>query len=338
MSSRAYRIASLPILLGAVAVASLAMGRYPLPPLEVARFLAHELTGIGDFDPERLALLRNLVLDIRWPRVAGAALIGAALATSGAAYQGVFVNPLVSPRLLGVLPGASLGAALGMLLFRTWWAVQLATFAGGFAAVVVAVLLAGTFGGKSPIMLILGGVVSSALFTSLLTAVKYAADPANQLPAIVYWLMGNMSLISRPLLAATAPAIALGVLGLIALSRQLNALSMGDDEARALGVPVTAVRLAVIAFATLVSTLTVVMAGSIDWVGLLIPHVARKWVGPDHPVLLPCSALLGAIYLLLVDDVSRLLFRTEIPIGILTALVGIPFFAVAVRGARRGWT
>jgi iron complex transport system permease protein len=186
-------------------------------------------------------------------------------------------------------------------------------------------------------MLILGGIISGALFTSLLSIVKYLADPYNQLPAIVYWLMGGLSLAhGRTVLFASIP-IGLGILVILMLSPQLNVLSMGDDEAKSLGVNVGAVRLTLIFFATLVSTLTVVIGGMIGWVGLIVPHVSRMLVGPDNRLLIPVCALIGALYLLAVDDLSRLIFSVEIPLGIVTSLVGIPFFAFVLRNARKGW-
>jgi iron complex transport system permease protein len=187
------------------------------------------------------------------------------------------------------------------------------------------------------LLLVLGGVISGSLFTSLLSIIKYVADPYNQLPAITLWLMGGLSLVDmRTLTFVAMPQ--LGSIILTALfSGYLNALSMGDEEAKALGIPVEWVRMLLIFLATLMSALTVVMAGMIGWVGLIIPHIARILVGPDNKTLIPASALIGALYLVVVDDVSRLLFNVEIPIGITTSLVGIPFFAIILRKTRRGW-
>jgi iron complex transport system permease protein len=284
-----------------------------------------------------LATLHNLLVEIRMPRILAAAMIGAALSASGAAYQAMFVNPLVSPGVLGVLGGAAFGAVLGMLLGSSWLGVQTLTFIFGFAAMGVAVGVARIYRINTTIMLVLGGVISGAFFTSLVSIVKYAADPYNQLPAIVYWLMGNLSLVDRATATKAGIPICIGITGLVMSGRHLNALSMGDEEARALGVNVNRVRLVVIVCATLVSALTVVIAGAIGWVGLIIPHIARMITGPDNETLLPASALLGAAYLVVVDDISRLAFSSEIPIGILTALVGIPFFALVLKNTRKGW-
>lgn len=314
---------------------SLSLGRYPLPPGEVLDFLLHQL-GLGELEAQRQALLHNLIVDIRLPRVLTAVLVGAALSISGAAYQAVFRNPLVSPGLLGVLPGAAAGAALGLVFSDSWWIMQVAAFATGFLAVAIGVGIAGLFGG-SLVMLVLGGIISGALFTALLSLVKYVADPYNQLPAIVYWLMGSLATADLPDLARVAIPMGLGILLLASLGRALDALSMGDDEAATLGLPIRSVRYGVIALATLISALTVSLAGVIGWVGLLVPHIARLITGPGNRLLLPASALLGAIFLLLADGLARNLAETEIPIGIVTELLGIPAFLLVLHRARKGW-
>ena len=204
-------------------------------------------------------------------------------------------------------------------------------------AVLAAVAMSALNRGDRILMLILGGIISGALFTSLLSVVKYLADPYGQLPAIVYWLMGGLSSVdSMTVLTACGPIIA-GILILLFLSSHLNVLSMGDEEARSLGLNVVFLRILFIFLATVISALTVVMGGIIGWVGLLIPHIARMIVGPDNRLLLPASALIGATYLLIADDISRLLFNVEIPLGILTSLIGIPFFAFILRKAKKGW-
>jgi iron complex transport system permease protein len=285
-----------------------------------------------------MGILKNVLLEIRLPRVLAASLIGAALSTSGAAYQAMFVNPLVSPSLLGVLAGASFGAALGIVYLKSWYAVQLATFVGGVTAVMVAIGVARIYRVNTTIMLVLGGIISGALFTSLLELVKYLSDPYNQLPTIVFWLMGNLSQTDRALVAKTGVPICLGLGILILSSRYLNVLSMGDEEAKAMGVNVQRVRLIVVICATMISALTVVIAGAVGWVGLIIPHFTRMITGPDNSRLLPAAAIFGAIYLVAVDDICRLAFSFELPIGVVTALVGIPCFAFVLRNARRGWS
>lgn len=316
---------------------SLIIGKYPLALTDIAGFFLIKIFGIGTMDPERYGLLSSLIQDIRMPRILAAMLIGASLSVSGAAFQAMFVNPLVSPSLLGVLAGASFGAALGMVFTQNWFAVQCLAFIFGFLAVVISIGIAKIHKGNMILLLILGGVISSALFTSLLSVIKYIADPANQLPAIVQWLMGGLSLVDdKTLLAAGIPQ-AVSIVLMIIFSGYLNALSMGDEEARALGISVERIRMFLIFLATLMSALTVVVAGMIGWVGLIIPHIARMLVGPDNKILVPASALIGAIYLIIVDDISRMLFTVEIPIGITTSLIGIPFFVIILRKAKKGW-
>ena len=325
------------LILMLIMLVSLALGKSPLTPTEILHFLGYRFLGRGSIDAERLRLLENLIVDIRLPRILAASLIGAALSVSGAAYQAMFINPLVSPGILGVLAGASFGAALGMVFGKSWYIVQVCTVFGGFLAVGMAVGIARIYKINSAIMLVLGGIISGALFSSLLSLVKYVSDPYNQLPAIVYWLMGNMAMADRAMALKCGVPICIGIVCLILMSRHLNVLSMGDEEARALGVNVRLVRIAVIVCATVVSTMTVVMAGIVGWVGLIIPHIVRMILGPDNETLLPASVLVGASYLLVVDDISRLAFNFEIPIGIVTALVGIPFLMLVLKSAGKGW-
>ncbi len=331
-----FRIPFLIFLLVCTALLSLTLGKYEVTLNEIVRFFAAS-AGMDTMDGDRYALLRNILLDIRLPRIVAAGLIGAALSVSGAAFQSMFINPLVSPALLGVLAGASFGAALGMIVSDSWFVVQSCAFVCGFAAVLVAVGIARLYQGDRLLMLILGGIISGALFTSLLSIVKYLADPYNQLPAIVYWLMGGLSLADAGTVYPASLPIGAGILCLLLFSRYLNILSMGDDEAKSLGINVGRIRMILIFFATLISALTVVIGGLIGWVGLIIPHVARMLVGPDNRVLMPTAALIGAVYLIAVDDVSRLLFSVEVPLGIVTSLMGIPFFVLVLKNARKGW-
>jgi len=329
-------IAGLALLLCLAVMVSLTLGKYPVGITELGDYTLH-LLHLSPMDEQRAALLRNILIEIRLPRILAAALIGAALAVSGATFQSMFINPLVSPSLLGVLSGASFGAALGMTLSGNWLAVQGSSFLFGLLAVLLSVSIARLYRGDRLLMLLLGGIISGALFTSLLSIVKYLADPYNQLPAIVYWLMGGLSMTdTRTVLLAAIP-IGAGVLGIILLSPYLNVLSMGDDEAMTMGIRVNLIRAILIFFATLISALTVVLGGIIGWVGLIVPHMARMLTGPDNRLLLPVGALLGAVYLVVVDDCSRLLFNVEIPLGIVTSLVGIPFFALVLKNARKGW-
>jgi iron complex transport system permease protein len=330
-----YRTAALALLLLAGATVSMIVGRYPLSMADLAHYLG--FWAMEGTDPRQADLVRTLLLEVRLPRILAAICVGASLSVSGTAFQAMFINPLVSPGLLGVLAGASFGAAAGMILSTRWLVVQASTFAFGLLAVCIALAMARAYRGDRLLLLVLSGVVVSAMFTALLSVIKYLADPYNQLPAITYWLMGGFSLVTRDTMTVMTPLMILGTGIIISLSGYLNVLTMGDEEARAMGVRVTALRTVLILAATLVSSLTVVVGGIIGWVGLIIPHVGRMIVGPDNRVLLPFSALLGALYLLLVDNISRLVFPVEIPLGILTSLLGIPVFAIALRRGRGGW-
>lgn len=316
--------------------AALSIGKFSMTVGEVPRFFLAAI-GLRDMSAERYATLHNIIIDIRLPRILAAVLIGSALASSGAAFQAVFRNPLVSPGLLGVLGGASFGAALGIVLNADWAVVQVLAFVMGLAAVALGVGVARLFGGVPLIMLVLGGMISGALFASLLSIIKYLADPLTQLPNIVYWLMGNLAQSNLREIAALAIPMLAGVVLLSVLGRALDVLSMGDDEAQTLGVPVTLIRYGVMAVATMVSALTVSMAGMIGWVGLIIPHIARMALGARNSRLIPASALLGAIFLLLADMLARTLADTEIPIGIVTELLGIPAFLLVLGRTSRGW-
>ena len=325
------------LLLLAAMLISLALGKYKVSLSEIVIFIWQRCFGGAYISPDRMRILNSVLVEIRLPRILAAALVGSALSASGAAYQAMFVNPLVSPSLLGVLAGASFGAALGIVYLKTWFGVQVATFICGLLAVIVSVGIARIYRINTTIMLVLGGIISGALFTSLLSLVKYLSDPYNQLPTIVNWLMGSLTLSDRATVIKTAIPIVLALVVLLALSRHLNVLSMGDEEARALGINVNRLRLIVIACATVASALTVVIAGTIAWVGLIVPHFTRMISGPDNTRLLPATILIGAAYLIVVDDIARMAFTFELPIGVVTALVGIPCFAIVLRNARKGW-
>jgi iron complex transport system permease protein len=314
----------------------LSVGHFPVAPAEIVDFLLAK-AGLGAMPEARLRTLHTVLIDLRLPRVASAVLVGMALATAGAAFQAVFRNPLVSPGLLGVLGGAAFGGALGMVLDGSRILIEGLAFAMGLAAVGRGGVIGSVFGAASMVSLVLGGMISSALFAALLSMLKYIADPVNQLPAIVYWLMGNLGQADLGRVAWAAVPVLAGVIVLSVCGRALDALSMGDDEARAVGVPVPLIRYGVIAAATLVSALTVSLAGMVGWVGLIVPHLARLLLGPGNARLVPASALLGAAFLVLADAASRSVAAIEIPIGIVTEILGIPAFLLVLHRARRGW-
>jgi iron complex transport system permease protein len=311
----------------------LGAGRFGIGWLELGQLVTGHA---ADTDAPRWG---NIFFQLRLPRILAAALVGSSLAVAGASYQAMFANPLVSPNLCGVLAGSSFGAALGMVISTSWIVVQISTFVCGLAAVGVALGIAAFFRRSSDPMLILvlGGVVATALFSALLAIVKYLADPYDKLPSIVYWLMGSFALSEWSLLARTVlpMLVALGVL--MAIAGRLNVLSLGDEPARALGLSAGTLRLVAILMATILSSLTVVIGGEIGWIGLIIPHAARLLSGPDNRLLLPASALLGAAFLVGVDTAARTLFRSEIPVGIITALLGVVTFIAVLGRVRKGW-
>jgi len=317
---------------------SFALGRYPVGPGQIFSLLSHELLGTSGMDARSIETLQTVVLHIRMPRILGAMLVGAALAISGGVLQAVFINPLVSPKLVGILAGASFGAGLATVLSLSWAAVQASASIFGIVGILAAVGIARLYRGDAILMLVLGGIISSELFNSLFYLMKYLADPYSQLPTITYWFMGGFALADAKTVLILSFPILGGILALVLLSPYLNILTMGEEEARSMGINASALRTLFIVIAATLSSLTVAVCGMLGWVGLVIPHMARMIVGPDNVVFLPVTAILGAVFLLVVDDLSRLLFQVEIPLGILTALVGVPVFALVLRNATKGWS
>jgi len=310
--------------LAAVVAVSMGVGSFPVAPGDVVRVLWAAITG-GESGVADNA--RAVVLQVRGPRVLAALAVGAALAGAGAAYQNLFRNPLVSPDILGVSGGCALGAVTGILLALPIAAIQGLAFACGLAAVGLVLAIGGWIRSHDRVLtLILTGVVVGSLFGAGIAFAKYVADPYNQLPAITFWLLGSFSGVLPKDLAYALPLIVVGFVPLVLLRWRVNLLSLPDDEARALGVDVARLRLAVIAAATLVTSAGVAIAGIIGWVGLVIPHAARLLVGAEFARVLPISALLGGAFMLLVDTLCRTAARTELPPGVLTALVGTPVF------------
>lgn len=270
--------------------------------------------------------LSAVLFRIRLPRILLAMLVGAALSTAGTCYQSVFQNPMAAPDILGASSGAAFGAALGILLHvPTLW-ITLFAFAGGLLSIGLVYLVGIHASGKRIVNLILAGVMISSLFSAGTSLIKLVADPVDALPAITYWLMGSLAgATMREVWFLLVPFL-LAVIPLLLLRWRLNLLTLGDDEARSMGVAPNTLRTVVLLLATLLTAASVSVSGMIGWVGLVIPHLSRKLVGNDHRALLPTSVLFGALFLLLTDNLSRTLFAVEIPIGILTAFVGAPFF------------
>jgi len=278
------------------------------------------------------------VMQVRGPRVLAALLVGAALAAAGTAYQGMFRNPLVSPDILGVSTGAALGAVLSIFFSASIFLTQLFAFAGGLAAVGLVYGVGSRLRGHDPLLaLVLTGVVIGTLLGAAIALLKVLADPYNQLPAITFWLLGSLASISPRDLALAAPLALLGLAPMLLLRWRMNLLALPDDEARALGVDTTRLRTLVVACATLMTASVVALSGIIGWVGLLIPHAARLLVGPDFGRLLPLAMLMGAAFMLAVDTLCRTLATIEVPPGVLTALIGTPFFLWLFALSRRSW-
>ncbi|WP_018262808.1 FecCD family ABC transporter permease [Methylobacterium sp. WSM2598] len=312
------------------------VGRYPVGLGDVARVLAAKLTGAPSGAP---AAVEAVVLQIRGPRILAAILIGAALSLAGAAFQGLFRNPLVSPDILGASSGAAFGAVLGIWLSLGVLAIEVLAFAGGLLAVGAVYAVGAVLARRDPVLvLVLAGVVIGSLLGAGVGLVKFLADPYNQLPAMTFWLLGSLSATHATDLAALAVPVAAGTALLLLLRWRLDALSLPDEEARALGLATGPLRLAVVAAATLVTAASVAAAGIVGWVGLVVPHLARFLVGPGSARLLPTAALLGAGTLLVIDTLARTVAPVEVPLGILTAVVGTPVFLWLLAGAERDWS
>lgn len=315
-------------------IVSLCLGRYSCNPADLFGTFYHVLFDpTGDWDSK----LITAIFSVRLPRVLCVVLVGAALSVAGASYQGMFKNPLVSPDLLGASAGASLGACLGLLWNFTNFGVQIMAFVFAMAAVGLAVLLTRIVRSDALLGLVLGGILVSSLFSSGSSIVKLVADADDKLPAITFWLMGSFANITMKDFLLVLLPILIGFALLLFERWHLNVLSFGEEEARSLGVNTRRTRLVVIFAATLVTACSVAISGVIGYVGLVIPHLARAIVGPNYRTLLPASMAIGAAFLLVVDNVSRLMYATEIPIGILTSVIGIPFFVFIYRKNMRGW-
>ena len=316
----------------AVTIICIGIGRYHISPLESLQILVSPLTG-QEVDPQGW----SVVYHVRLPRIMLALVAGMGLSISGASFQALFSNPLATPDTLGVATGASFGAVLALLFTRNVFVVQLAALAMGLAALAGTCMISRLNGKSSILMVVLGGMVVSSLFQALVSLVKYVADPDEDLPAITYWLMGSMSRATYQGLAVGIPLILLGVALLFLLRWRLNILSLQEDETRALGIDVRKLRIMVMAASTLVTESCVSLCGQVGWVGLLIPHVARMLYGSDNRKIIPVSMGLGSAFMVVIDTASRAATAAEIPVSILTAIIGAPFFIILLRrtgGAR----
>ena len=302
---------------------SFSIGRFPISPPELLRTLYYSVA-----DPSQISdpNMSTVLFNIRLPRVLATMIIGGGLSIAGASYQGMFKNPMVSPDILGASAGAAFGACVGMLMGLPTVYVQLLGFCGGIAAVTIATTMTRRFGRDAILGLVLGGIMVSTLFQSGISAIKLLADAENKLPQITYWLMGSFNIMNRARLLSILIPMTVGFITLFIMSWHLNAMSFGEEEARSLGVKTRRVRLLVIMASTLITASSVSVCGMVGWVGLVIPHLGRSLAGPNFKRLLPMCVILGSTFLLMVDNVARMAFTVELPIGILTAFIGVPFF------------
>ena len=327
------RFAALTVVFLLVLFLSGMLGRFSVTPRELLRLLLSRFVRV---EPNWRDGAQTVVFQIRLPRIAAAALVGAALAVAGVSYQGMFRNPMVSPDILGASTGAGFGAALAILLGAGYFGISLTAFCFGLLAVAAAYLVSCLSRTNQTVALILAGMMISSLFSAATSYVKLVADTQQQLPAITYWLMGSLSGTRMGTVRFAAVCMAVGLVPLLLLRWRMNLLTLSPDEARAMGVHTDRLRLAVILSSTVLTAAAVSVSGMIGWVGLVIPHLSRRIVGSDCRRLMPMSCLFGAAFLLLVDNMARCLTATEIPIGILTAFVGAPFFIyLMVRGGDR---
>jgi iron complex transport system permease protein len=309
---------------------SLSLGRYSVPVPEVFKIIAKNIFA---FDVTWTDRMEHVVLSLRLPRILGAALVGAALALSGATYQGVFHNPLVSPDILGVSSGACVGASAAIIANLPGMFIQLSALACGIGAVALSLLISKLFRQSSPLTLVLSGIIVSALCSSLLSLFQYTANVYDELPVIVFWTMGSLATVSRADAAAVAPAILIFGGVLVAMRWRINLLSLGGKEARTLGVNIGFMRFLAVLCSTVITASAVCVSGAIGWIGLIVPHLARLLVGSDNRYAIPTSALLGSSFLVVVDTVARNISSAEIPLSIITGLLGTPIFVfIVVRG------
>ena len=318
----------------AAAAVSLSVGRYAVhlgDALEIIfRVVKRGYAAAASVDPQE-----RIIIGVRLPRVLLGLLVGGGLSVAGAGMQALLSNPLVSPDTLGVASGACFGAALALILNGGLVAVQLTAMAFGVVAMLITYKAGKNRRETSIIMLVLAGMVVNSLFQAFVSLIKYTADSEDKLPEITYWLMGSLTGAKISDIALAAIPMAIGVIVLFALRWRINILTMGDDEAATMGVNAKRMRVVVLLAATLVTASSVAVSGMVGWVGLVIPHLCRMLVGCDYRKLLPASMLMGASFLLLVDDIARLVATSEIPIGILTAFVGAPFFLYLITRERK---
>ena len=314
--------------------ASFLIGRYPIIPVDVVKTILSPI-----FPQLKVSqTITTIVFEIRLPRIIAAFAVGSALALAGTSFQSIFKSPLVSPDLLGVSNGAGFGAALAIILSSSNFLIQILAFVFGIISVSITYLISRAYKAGGILVLVLSGVAISAFFNALISCIKFVADPQDKLPEIIYWLMGSLSSVTIDKLIMITIPFVVGIIILLLLRWQMNILAMGDEEAQSLGLNPTRIRLLIIAGCTLLTSAAVSISGIIGWIGLIIPHMARMIVGPDNRILIPASLSLGASFLLLVDNISRAVIPIEIPIGILTSVIGVPIFLYLLKRGYSEWS
>ena len=328
-SQKSYRlmILFLTVALVATSVVALCIGRYSIDPREafaaVFSYLQKQISGSG----EKPTAMENVVFVLRIPRIIGAIVIGAALSLSGAVYQSVFKNPLVSPDILGVSSGASVGAATAILLGGSLISMQLMAFAIGLLAVLLSTSIPKILRNNSNLMLVLSGTIVGGFMCSVLGVLKFIAEEDTELSSIIYWQMGSVQSVKMDTLMYVAPIFVIGAVILMLLSWQLNILSFGENEARTLGVNLKWLRGITIVISSMLTASAVSISGTIGWIGLIIPHLGRLCVGSDNTKMIPCAMLMGGLFLLVMDTIARTVTSLEVPLSILTGLIGAPIYA-----------
>ena len=325
-------IIGLSVLLLVPVIVCLCLGQYSMTIPETFHILIGKLRGV---EPDWKAMKENVLLFLRLPRIIAAALVGASLALSGSVYQGIFRNPLVSPDLLGVSSGACVGAALSILMNWSPVTTQIMAFVTGLLAVALTLLIPKLLGSTSNIMLVLSGVIVSGLMGSFLGMIKYVADPRSQLQAITFWQMGSFASVRYPDILSVLIPIIVSMAVLLLISWWIDVLSMGETEAKLLGAKFKPIRNLAIVCASLLTASSVCICGTIGWIGLVIPHFARMLVGAHSTRYMPVSCLLGAVFMIVVDTTARNISGMEVPISILTSLIGAPFY-IALMRRRKG--
>nr|WP_320025043.1 iron ABC transporter permease [uncultured Acetobacterium sp.] len=323
------------ILLIVLILVSFTLGRYNVEIKDLFFYMGKNMGMNLEIDQ----INEHIIASVRFPRIIAAVLTGLALSISGASYQGIFKNPMVSPDILGASAGAGFGASLGIIMSLPTILIQLMAFGFGIISVALSCLIAGIVGRRENVtlILVLAGMVVSSLFSAFISIIKYMADPYGKLPEITFWLMGSISDVKNSDLIFMIVPVVICLTIIFLVRWKINVLSFGDEEASALGVNAGRLRLVIIICATMMTATVVSVAGQIGWIGLVIPHLARMIVGPDYRYLIPATAILGGIFLLLVDNIARTVLQVEIPLGILTSIIGAPFFVYLILRGKKGW-